>query len=87
MLQAKNVGMQCLGCNGLGVTLPDSATPTETQLVVDALNQHNQRIFKITIISTLVVGVAAALNSWRVFKQLQRDEAREKAIIRKLQKR
>ena len=56
------------------ITIPTSATPSETQSIVDALNAQNSRVFKVTIISSVVVGFAALLNSWRVFKQLKRDE-------------
>jgi hypothetical protein len=71
----------------VSVTLPSTTTPTEAQAVVDALNAQNQRIFKVTIISTVVVGFAAMLNSYRVFKQLRREEIREEALMRQLKKR
>jgi anaerobic C4-dicarboxylate transporter len=63
--------------NSLGdvsVTIPSTATVSETQAVVDALNAQNARIFKVTIISTVVVGMAALINSYRMLKQLKRDE-------------
>ena len=71
----------------VNVTLPSNATVTESQAVVDALNAQNARIFKVTLISTVVVGFAALLNSYRVFKQLRREEIREEALMRQLKKR
>lgn len=72
------------GVGDVSVTLPASTTKSEAQSVVDALNAQNARIFKVTIISTVVVGFAALLNSWRMIKQLKRDEA---LFARKLAKR
>jgi len=57
------------------VTIPPGSSTSDAQAIVDALNAHNERIFKVTIISTVVVGIAAILNSYRVWKQLKRDEA------------
>lgn len=59
---------------GVDVTLPSSATKSETQSVVDALNAQNQRIFRITVISTIAVSLAALVNSYRMIRQLRRDE-------------
>jgi hypothetical protein len=75
------------GLHDVDVTLPPGATATESQAVVDALNVQNARIFKVTLISTVVVGFAALLNSYRVFKQLRREEIREEALMRQLKKR
>jgi hypothetical protein len=75
------------GLNEVSVTLPPGATASESQAVVDALNAQNARIFKVTLISTVVVGFAALLNSYRVFKQLRREEIREEALMRQLKKR
>jgi len=75
------------GISDVSVTLPASATPSETQSVVDALNAQNSRIFKVTLASTVIVGMAALINSYRVFRQLQREEIRENALMRKLAKR
>ncbi len=63
------------GLQDVSVTLPPGATSSDAQAVVDALNAQNARIFKVTIISTVVVGLAALLNSYRLLKQLKRDEA------------
>jgi hypothetical protein len=75
---------------GLGdpvdLTLPETATATETQAVIAALNAHNDRVFKVTLISTIVVGLAAALNTLRTFRTLQREEAREMALLKRLKK-
>jgi hypothetical protein len=80
MLQAKLYN----GVGDVSVTLPESTTKSEAQSVVDALNAQNARIFKVTIISTFVVGFAALLNSYRMIKQLKRDEV---LFSRKLAKR
>jgi NADH:ubiquinone oxidoreductase subunit K len=63
------------------VTLPAATTPSEAQLVVNALNEQNARVFKITVISTVVVGLAALLNTYRTFRQLRREDARDKAML------
>jgi len=84
MLQAYFKGP---GLHDVSVVLPSTATPSEAQAVVNALNAQNTRIFKVTIISTVVVGFAALLNSYRVFKQLRREEVREEALMRQLKKR
>lgn len=68
------------------ITLPESATQSETQAVIEALNAHNDRVFKVTIISTVVVGLAAALNTIRTFRQLQRDEERETLLLKRLKR-
>jgi hypothetical protein len=75
------------GIGAMDVTLPANATPSESQAVVDALNAQNSRIFKVTLLSTVVVGFAALINSYRVFKQLRREEVREEALMRQLKKR
>lgn len=56
------------------VTIPAGATRNDAQQIVDALNAQNSRVFKVTVISTIVVGFAAVLNSYRMFRQLKRDE-------------
>jgi hypothetical protein len=84
MLQAYFQGP---GLRDVDVTLPPGATQSESQAVVNALNAQNARIFKVTLISTVVVGFAALLNSFRVFKQLRREEIREEALMRQLKKR
>lgn len=69
MLQATVQGQ------GFGLTLPSTTTTSEAQSVVDALNAQNDRIFKVTIVSTVVVGIAAILNSIRLARQFKRDNA------------
>ena len=60
----------------LGATpIPVTATKDEADAVVAALNAHNDRIFKVTIISTAIVGLSAMLTAFRTFRQLRRDEA------------
>jgi hypothetical protein len=64
----------------LGISITPAPTPTittqeEADKVVAALNAHNDRIFKITIISTVTVGLSAILTAFRTFRQLRRDEA------------
>lgn len=56
------------------VTIPAGATRNDAQQIVDALNAQNSRVFKVTVVSTIVVGFAAVLNSYRMFRQLKRDE-------------
>jgi len=55
--------------------LPVTSTKAEADAVVAALNAHNDRVFKVTIVSTAVVATAALVNAWRTYRQLQRDEA------------
>lgn len=57
------------------VTLPTQTTQSDAQAIVDSLNAQNNRMFKVAIISTVVVGLAALINSYRTLKQLRRDEA------------
>jgi hypothetical protein len=60
----------------LGATpIPVTTTKDEADAVVAALNAHNDRIFKVTIISTAIVGLSAMLTAFRTFRQLRRDEA------------
>lgn len=66
------------------VTIPTTATVSETQAVVDALNAQNARIFKVTVISTVIVGLAALINSYRMVRQLRRDEALLKQTLKKV---
>jgi hypothetical protein len=54
--------------------IPVTATKAEADAVVAALNAHNQRIFKVTIISTAVVGISALITALRTLRQLKRDE-------------
>ncbi len=56
------------------VTIPASATPSETQALVDTLNAQSNRSFKLAIVTTVVIGTAAIINSIRTWKQLRRDE-------------
>jgi hypothetical protein len=49
--------------------------PADVERIVRVLQHHNDRIYKVTIISTLVVSLAALLNSYRLMRQLKRDEA------------
>ena len=53
------------------------ATPvtSEVQSIADIISAQNNRVFVVTIISSVVVGVAALINSYRLIKQLKRDEA------------
>lgn len=46
----------------------------DIERIVAVLNRHNDRVWKATIISTFVVSLAALLNTWRLMKQLKRDE-------------
>lgn len=55
--------------------IPTTTTKEEADSVVAALNAHNDRIFKVTIISTAIVGMSAILTAFRTFRQLRRDEA------------
>jgi len=55
--------------------IPMTTTKAEADAVVAALNAHNERIFKVTIISTAIVGMSALITAWRTFRQLRRDEA------------
>lgn len=74
--------------NGLGdgaqITVPTptiSASP-EAQAAADAaaasinmtLQEHQDRMFKLTIISTTIVGLSALIATIRTWKQLKRDE-------------
>jgi hypothetical protein len=74
-----------MSLNGLGadVIIPASATPSEAQSVVDALNEQNKRVFKVTVISSVIVGFAALLNSYRMIKQIRREEALLSKAVRK----
>jgi hypothetical protein len=56
------------------VTLPSGTTTPEAQAIVNALNAQNARIFKVTVISTAIVAVAALINSYRIVRQLRREE-------------
>jgi hypothetical protein len=53
-----------------------TGAPGDIQSIVEVLKTHNNRIFKATVISTLIVSLAALLNTYRLMKQLKRDEAR-----------
>jgi hypothetical protein len=44
--------------------------------------EHQDRMFKLTIISTAVVGLSALVATLRTWKQLQRDEALFNARLR-----
>jgi hypothetical protein len=65
-------GIHTLG--DVDLTIPSGSTRNEAQQIVDALNAQNNRVFKVTVISTVIVGFAALLNSYRMFRQLRRDE-------------
>jgi hypothetical protein len=80
MLQARVLGDATTSNT---VTLPPNTSQTDAQAVVDALNAQNNRIFKVTIISTVIVGFAALLNSYRMIKQLRRDEALLRKSLKK----
>jgi len=78
MLQARLAGPDMM--------LPDVSS-SEAQSVVDALNRQNERIFKVTLVSTVIVGTAALVSAYRTFRQIQREDAREEALLRQLRKR
>ncbi len=69
------------GLQDVSVQLPASSTSADAQAVVDALNAQNARVFKVTVISAIVVGFAAVLNSYRLIKQLRREER----LLRKME--
>lgn len=50
------------------------AAAAAAQSIQDTLQAQNDRMFKLTIISTAVVGLSALLATLRTFKQLKRDE-------------
>jgi hypothetical protein len=54
--------------------IPVTTTKAEADAVVAALNAHNQRIFKVTLVSTAVVGLSALVTALRTLRQLKRDE-------------
>ncbi len=54
--------------------IPVTTTKAEADAVVEALNAHNQRIFKVTLLSTAVVGISALITALRTVRQLKRDE-------------
>jgi PBP1b-binding outer membrane lipoprotein LpoB len=64
------------------LTIPD-ALPNTTQAIVDTLNANSNRVFKLTIISTVIISVAALMNTYRLLKQLRRDEAFLKKTLAK----
>ena len=47
----------------------------DIERIVEVLQSHNDKVYKLTLISTFIVSVAALLNTWRLMKQLKRDEA------------
>ena len=51
-----------------------SGSTSDVERIVRVLDHHQSRMFKATVISTLVVSIAALLNTWRLMKQLKRDE-------------
>jgi hypothetical protein len=57
------------------VTIPAGASTADTQAIVDTLNAQSDRNFKLAIVTTVVLGTAAIINSYRTWKQLKRDEA------------
>lgn len=65
-------GIHTLG--DVDLTIPAGSSRSDAQQIVDALNAQNARVFRVTVISTIVVGFAALLNSYRMFRQLRRDE-------------
>lgn len=56
------------------ITCSASGAPGDIQSIVSVLKSQNDRIFKATVISTLVVSIAALLNTYRLMRQLKRDE-------------
>lgn len=51
------------------------AAPADSpQTVADVISAQNSRVFVVSVISAVVVGAAALLNSYRLMKQLKRDE-------------
>lgn len=65
------------------VTIPATATTADAQAIVDTLQAQNDRVFKVTVISALVVGIAAVLNTVRLASQLKRDHQVIEALARK----
>lgn len=58
-------------------TLPDpvqTAANAAAQSINDTLQAHQDRMFKLTIISTTIVGLSALLATMRTWRQLKRDE-------------
>lgn len=84
------VGMKGLGflrdvvSSGPTIVVPTPVTtPTDdaqqaaaaaTAAIDQTLQEHQDRMFKLTIISTVVVGLSAMLATLRTWKQLKRDE-------------
>lgn len=64
-----------LGEGQAQVSVTASGTTSDIERIVQTLNRHHSRVFKATVISTLVVSIAALLNTWRLMKQLKHDEA------------
>jgi len=63
----------------LRLSLQDTTIPTaskaEADAVVAVLQTQNERIFKISVISAIVVGTSALITAWRTLRQMRRDEA------------
>jgi hypothetical protein len=57
-----------------GTTAPVSPT-AEAAALAAVIDAQNQRIFKLTMISTTVVAISALITAWRTLRQLRRDEA------------
>lgn len=51
-----------------------AAANAATDAINQTLQEHQDRMFKLTIISTVVVGLSAMLATLRTWKQLKRDE-------------
>ncbi len=51
-------------------TIPPQATPND---MIMALNEHNQRMFTLAVVSTVVAGVAAMVTLYRATKGLRED--------------
>lgn len=52
-----------------------TATKAEADSVVQALNDHNDKMFKVTLVSTAIISVSALITMWRTLRMIRRDEA------------
>ena len=51
-----------------------SGTTNDIERVVEVLQAHQSRVFKATVISTLIVSVAALINTYRLMRELRRGK-------------
>lgn len=59
--------------NGLRDAAIEQVAPTRAEDVLAAMNAHNERIFTLTMVSTIVGGVAATLAIVRTIKSLREE--------------